>query len=99
EKALQEKGSLGMSYILYSQSAHVLRTEIKSRQQISAMAYPKEKENVFFVTVRDLQIPPDVAKTLRPNLSGRAKMELGRRPLIVGVVRRLYRWFQYRTIG
>lgn len=99
ESALREKGSLGLSYILYSQSSQVLRAEVKDRQQISAAAYPKEKENVFFVTVRNPEIPAEVAKGLRPNLTGRAKLELGRRPLLVGIMRKLYRWFQYRMMG
>ncbi len=99
ESSLQKRGSLGMSYILYSQSAHVLHAQINNRQQISAAAYPKEKENVFFVTVDNPQISDDIAKALRPNLTGRAKMELGHRPLIFNIARKLYRWFQYRMIG
>ena len=98
ETALQKNGSLGMSYILYSQSGTVLHAGIKNRQQISAAAYPKEKENVFYVTVRDPQIPAEVAKNLRPNLTGRAKIELGRRPLLFSIARKLRRWFQYRMM-
>ncbi|MEA3187187.1 MAG: hypothetical protein QOD99_1017 [Chthoniobacter sp.] len=99
EKALQAKGVLGLSYVLYSQSAHVLRTELKSPQQISASAYPKEKENVFFLTVQNPEIPAEISKTLRPNLTGRAKLEMGRQPLLYTTFHKLYRWFQYRMIG
>jgi Barrel-sandwich domain of CusB or HlyD membrane-fusion len=99
EKALNEKGSVNLSYILYSQSSHVLRGQLNSRQQISAAAYPKEKENVFIVTIHNPPIPPELSKSLRPGLTGRAKLELGRRPFIFNIARKIYRWFQYRMIG
>jgi multidrug efflux pump subunit AcrA (membrane-fusion protein) len=99
EKALSEKGALDLNYILYSQSAHVLHARIDNRQQISASAFPKEKENVFVITVHNPPIPAEISKNLRPGLTGRAKLELGRRPLIFTFAQKIYRWFQYRMIG
>jgi hypothetical protein len=99
EQALHDKGAINLSYILYSQSSQVLRAQINSRQQISAAAYPKDKENVFIVTIHNPEIPPDVSKNLRPGLTGRAKLELGRRPLLFNLAHKIYRWFQYRMIG
>jgi hypothetical protein len=99
EQAFQEKGPLDLTYILYSQSAHVLHARIDSRQQISASAYPREKDNVFLVTLDNLSIPPDILKDIRPGLTGRAKLELGRQPLLLTIARKFYRWCQFRMIG
>lgn len=99
EKGLREKGALDMSYILYSQSAHLLHARVDNLQQISASAYPKEKENVFLVTVHNPAIPAEISKNLRPGLTGRAKLDLGRRPLLFTMAQKIYRWFQYRMIG
>ena len=97
--AFQEKGPLDLTYILYSQSAHVLHSRITSRQQISSSAYPKDKDNVFVITVDNPPIPPDVLKDIRPGLTGRAELELGRQPLLVSLAKRFYRWFQFRMVG
>jgi multidrug efflux pump subunit AcrA (membrane-fusion protein) len=99
EKALREHGMINLSYILYSQSSNVLHAQIKDYQQLSAAAYPKEKDNVFIVTIHNPEIPPEVSKNLRPGLTGRAKLELGRKPFLFNVAHKLYRWFQYRMIG
>jgi hypothetical protein len=99
EEAFQEKGPLDLTYILYSQSAHVLHARIDSRQQISASAYPREKDNVFLVTIDNPPIPPDIMKDIRPGLTGRAKLELGRQPLLFIIARKFYRWCQFRMIG
>jgi hypothetical protein len=99
EEALHDKGKLDLTYILYSQSAHVLTTTISSPSQISASAYPREKENVFIITFDKPVIPDDIVKDIRPGLTGRAEIDLGREPLIVSIVRKLYRWCQFRMIG
>jgi hypothetical protein len=99
EEAFQEKGTLDLTYILYSQSAHLLHARIASREQISASAYSREKDNVFLVTIDNPPIPPDIVKDIRPGLTGRAELDLGREPLLFTIARKLYRWFQFRMIG
>ena len=99
EQAFQEKGALDLTYILYSQSAHVLHARLDSHQQISASAYPRDKDNVFLVTFDNPPIPPDIMKDIRPGLTGRAQIDLGREPLLVAIVRKFYRWCQFRMIG
>jgi hypothetical protein len=99
EQAFQEKGTLDLSYILSSQSAHVLHARIDSGQQISASAYPRDKDNVFLVTFDNPPIPPDIMKDLRPGLTGRAQINLGREPLLIAIARKFYRWCQFRMIG
>jgi len=99
EQALQQKSPLDLTYILYSQSAHILHAPVASRQQISASAYPRDKDNVFLVTIDNPSIPADIIKDIRPGLTGRAKLELGREPLLFVLARRFYRWCQFRMIG
>ena len=99
EDAFDKKGPLDLTYILYSQSAHRLHAVIDSRQQISASAYPREKVNVFIVTVDNPPIPADIVADIRPGLTGRAQLELGREPLLFAIVRKFYRWCQFRMIG
>jgi multidrug efflux pump subunit AcrA (membrane-fusion protein) len=98
EEALAQKGPLDMTYVLYSQSAHVLHARINDRQQISASAYPRDKDNVFLVTIDNPNIPPDILSDMRPGLTGRAKLQLGRESLIVTIARKFYRWCQFRMI-
>jgi hypothetical protein len=99
EEAFQEKGPLDLTYILYSQSAHILHARIDSHLQISASAYPRDKDNVFLVTIDRPDIPTDILKDIRPGLTGRAKLELGREPLLFTLARKFYRWCQFRMIG
>jgi len=102
EKSLprDEKGApLPVNYILYSQSAYKLRSALANHEQISAAAYPREEKNVFIVTLRDVEIPPELRTAMRPGLTGRAKIDLGRRPLILITARRIWTWFELRMIG
>ena len=99
EQAFQRKGGLDLTYFLYSQSAYRLQAHIASRQQISATAYPRDKENVFIVTVDNPPIPPSIIADIRPGITGRARLDLGREPLLITIARRFYRWCQFRMIG
>lgn len=100
EKGLQrERQTVPVHYLLYSQSAHALDASLQNREQISAAAYPKETENVFILTFRDLQIPGPLQSALRPGLTGRATIELGRKPFLAFAWERFNNWLQMRRIG
>ena len=88
-----------MTFILYSQSAHTFRTRLERREQISAVAYPREKENVFIVTASEVAVPESMKDALRPGLTGRAKIELGRQPLIVIWGRQIVNWVRLKWLG
>lgn len=98
EQALAERGALPLPYILYAETAHQLETTLTDRRQISAAAYPRDKKNVFVVTVQDLAVPPDLLGHLRPGMTGKAKIVMGRAPVIVIVARNVTRWAQMRWI-
>ena len=99
EGALAKNGALDANFILYSQSGQIVRTKLTDEKQISAMAYPRDKENVFLVTINNPDIPAAMRNNVRPGLTGRAKIELGHRPLLFNVVRRVYRWCRFKWIG
>jgi len=99
ETALVSRAPREVNYILYSQSATKLKAELKNMQQISAVAYPREHEQVFIITIPDLQVPDNVRTALRPGLTGRAKIELGREPAIWWLCKRIAEWIQLKFIG
>jgi multidrug efflux pump subunit AcrA (membrane-fusion protein) len=88
-----------MTFILYSQSAYTFRTRIERREQISAVAYPRDKDNVFIITAPDVAVPDAMKESLRPGLTGRAKLELGRKPLFLIWGRKIWDWVRLKWIG
>ena len=102
EKFVPKSGDprpLEVRYILYSQSARRLATKLERHEQISAAAYPRETENVFVVTVQNLALPAELKPALRPGLTGRASVEMGRKPLIFIWVRNVWNWGRLKWIG
>lgn len=93
------KGPVGISFKLYSQSSHTFSGTLKEHAQISAQAMARETENVFLITLKNIDVPPALQNALRPGLTGRGKIELGRRPLILIWSSRIWEWFQMRMIG
>ena len=98
EKKLAE-GPLAVSFVLYSQSSHTFRSQLEQHEQISSQAIARDTENVFLVTLKNFEVPPQLENALRPGLTGRGKIELGRRPLIAIWTKRIWDWFVMRMIG
>jgi hypothetical protein len=94
EQALQ-KGPLDLTYILSSQSDR-LDARLDSPRQISPSAFLLNKQNVFLLTIDNPPIPADISTDIRPGLTGRAELELGRQPLLFTLLRSIYRWCQFR---
>ena len=88
-----------MSFILYSQSAYTFWTQITKREQVSAVAYPREKENVFIITCPEIAVPEDMKGALRHGLTGRAKVELGRKPLALLWAGKIIDWARLKWLG
>ena len=99
EKELAKGRPVPVSFVLYSQSSHTFHGKIERHEQISSQAMSREKENVFLITLKNIEVPPALQSALRPGLTGRGKIELGRRPLIVIWTSRIWNWFQMRMIG
>ncbi|MEQ1858575.1 MAG: HlyD family efflux transporter periplasmic adaptor subunit [Chthoniobacteraceae bacterium] len=94
-----DRGPVTMSYILYSQTAHTLTATLSSSRQISAAAEAREAEHVFVVTIDDVIIPKEIESSMRPGLTGRAKIDLGRKPLGWLWLTRIWSWLEMRLIG
>ena len=99
EKRLAEGTPIDVSFILYSQSAHTFHGQLVKHEQISAQAIARDKENVFLVTLKNLDIPTELSSALRPGLTGRGKIELGRKPLLYLWTSRVWAWLEMRMIG
>jgi multidrug efflux pump subunit AcrA (membrane-fusion protein) len=99
ERFLADKGSLPLPFILYAETAQRLEATLSDRQQISAAAQPREKKNVFVVTVKDPPIPGELLRVMRPGLTGKAKVELAVRPLSFVVAHNIASWFRLRWIN
>ena len=89
---------LEVRYILYSQSALKLQTKLESHDQISAAAHPRETENVFAISIRNLALSEDLKPALRPGLTGRASIEMGRKPLVFIWARKVWDWARLKWI-
>ena len=99
ERELAKDRPVEVSFVLYSQSSHTFRGKLAKHEQISSQAMAREKENVFLITLKNIEVPPALQSALRPGLTGRGKIELGRRPLIFIWSSRIWNWFQMRMIG
>jgi len=86
------KGPIDVRYILYSTSAHQLTSQISKRSQVSSAAEARDKDTVFLVTLGNVELPEEVRASLRPGLTGRATVQLGRRPLGFLWARQLANW-------
>ena len=93
-----ERGPIDVGFILYSQSAHALEGRIEKKTQISSAAEPREKESVFVITLENVKIPEDVGNAMRPGLTGRADIRIGRKPLVMIWARRLWNWTLLRLM-
>ena len=93
------KGPVDVNFVLYSQSSHTFHAKLARHEQISSQALARDKENVFIVTLKNIEVPDELRSALRPGLTGRGKIELGRRPLIAIWTQHVWEWFQMRMIG
>jgi hypothetical protein len=98
EKRLN-KGPIDAGFILYSQTAHTLPARIENARQISAAAEPRQEKHVFVITVENVAIPAEIQPAMRPGLTGRAKIDLGWRPLGWIWARGIWAWLEMRLVG
>jgi hypothetical protein len=97
EKRL-DKGPIDVGFILYSQTAHTLQSKLDSRRQISAAAEARDAAHVFVITLANVQMPETIRASMRPGLTGRAKIDLGRRPLGWIWARGIWNWLQMKWL-
>ena len=72
------------------------QASITGRQQISPALHPGETGGVFGITLPEISLPQDLSGLMRPGLTGRAKIELGRQPAATVLLRKFTRWLRMR---
>jgi hypothetical protein len=96
EEALAEHSPRPVDYLLYTQSARRLHASLTSKNQISPALQPGPDGGVFSITLPQVDIPDRLRPLMRPGLTGRAKIELGRRPAGTVLLRKFTRWLRMR---
>ena len=98
-----DKGTVPVDFILYSHNTYELSAPFKDRSQLSQLAYPHEresamKENAFILTLPNVELPAEIRGAMRPDLTGRASIKLGRKPLVLIWGRNIAQWFRLKWI-
>jgi hypothetical protein len=96
-------GDVPVHFILYSHNTHELSAQFKERGQLSQLAYPHEresavKENAFILTLPKVEMPAEIRSVLRPDLTGRASIKLGRKPLALIWAKSISQWFRLKWV-
>ncbi len=95
----REPGGLPVRYLLYSLSSDTLTARLTHSSQISSFAQPRENQSVFVLSIRDVEIPTRLLPAMRPGLTGRAKVQLGRKPLAYLMACRVWDWLRLRILS
>ncbi len=103
EKLFKQKGSVDVRFSLYTHNQTELSGKIVDKSQLSQIAYPHErenavKENAFILTLPEVNAPDEVRRGFRPDLTGRASIKIGRKPLIVLWGERIVQWFRLKWV-
>jgi hypothetical protein len=101
EKLLAEEKKVPVRFILYAHNMSELSGLFTSRSQISQVAYPHQRENAvqenaFILTLANIQAPPDIRRGFRPDLTGRASIQVGRKPLVLMWAHDIAQWFRLK---
>ena len=93
-----EGGSpIPVRYILASLPNKKFQTEILGSSAVSAASEVVAGKNVFRITL-PVAIGQDEAALLRAGYTGRARLEIGRRPLIYTATRRFFNWLRTHVL-
>lgn len=96
EEALDKKAPRPVNYLLYTQSARPMSASLETKQQISPALQASKDGGVFSITLPRIHFPKDLEPIMRPGLTGRAKIELDRRPAGYVLLRKFARWLRMR---
>jgi len=88
ELALEKRGELPVRYALQARSDSTLRAKVSSRSEISQMVYTEATGSFVYVTLRGIDLPPELRGEIRPGFSGFAKIEGRQSPLAFSLVER-----------
>lgn len=96
EEALDDGKPRSVGYLLYTQSARQLHAQITGKNEISPALHAGPDGGRFSITLPKVDIPKELQPLIRPGLTGRAKIELHRRPAGAVLLRKFTRWLRMR---
>lgn len=96
-RRLEDGGPIPVRYILASLPSKKFQTEILGTSAVSASSEVLAGKNVFRVTV-PVALDQDDTTLLRAGYTGRARLEVGRRPLIYTATRRFFNWLRTHVL-
>ncbi len=97
-RAITEKKSLPVRYVLQAQSDLTLNGSLTSSDQISQMVYPVQNRSIVFVTIRGIDLPTKLRSELRPGFSGYAKIDGPKRAFILNAMEKGFHFLRMRFL-
>lgn len=94
ELAIENRGELPVRYALQARADSTLRAKVSSKAEISQMVYTEGTEGFVYVTLRGIELPPELRGEIRPGFSGFAKIEGRRLPLAYTLVERAFHFLR-----
>ena len=92
-RALRQRADLPVDFILYAHTGTRLRTFIHGIGSISETAHVKPGGS-FFQVRGDFPVDSALAANLKPGYTGKAKIDLGRRPLAAVMLRKFFDYWR-----
>jgi multidrug efflux pump subunit AcrA (membrane-fusion protein) len=92
-EALRDRGALPVDFILHAHTGTRLHTVIRGANSISQMARIKPG-GAFFQARADFPVDSTLVNSLKPGYTGKAKINLGRRPLAAVMLRKFFDYWR-----
>jgi hypothetical protein len=96
-KRLQSGGTIPVRYLLASLPGKKFQARISGDAEVSAASEVVAGKNIFKAVVPVELDGPD-ASLMRAGYTGRARLEMGRRPLIYTATRRFFNWLRTHVL-
>jgi len=94
---LEKGSSIPVRYILASLPSKKFQTEILGTSAVAAASEVVAGKNLFRITL-PVELGKEDAALLRAGYTGRARLEIGRRPLIYTATRRFFNWLRTHVL-
>ncbi len=98
EEVLRKAGKLSVRFVLSARADLTITAQIQSEHEISQMIYEENGRHVVYLTVKNVTLPAEVEREMRPGFSGIAKAAGPTRPWVIGAMARAGQWVQMRLL-
>lgn len=96
-RRLGSKESIPVRYLLASLPNKKFTTEIRGASAVSASSEVMAGKNIFRIIV-PVELGMEEAALLRAGYTGRARLEMGRRPFVYSATRRFFNWLRTHVL-